>query len=481
MFSLERDKDTICAVATPPGIGGISVIRLSGTRACEIARCLCDFLPETPKSHNVYYGFFCDLKSKESIDEVLVSYFSKDRSFTGEETIEVSCHGSPIICSQIIAELICAGARLAQKGEFTYRAFSNGRIDLVQAESVLSLIESESKKASQLSLRQLKGALSTELSLVVEDLTFTLAHIEANIDFAAEDIEIKSSQQLLELVTKTILKMNALLMTYKQGRILNNGFRVAIVGAPNVGKSTLLNCLLGEEKAIVTDLPGTTRDFIEAKASFGGQIVEFIDTAGIREAKDIVEEIGIKRAHSVLEDVDHVFIALDLSGPLKAQVDEKIFKNLKNKSVTFVCNKVDIQSSEYSEYSNEELLLCALPHEPIRGKASELNSYFEYSSLLRVSAKEGLGMQALSEHIHGLVSKEFSESSALLSQSRHFELLTESRDLCLSADTHLKDGGSPELIALDLQEALKCVHEILGHEFNDQVMDRVFKEFCLGK
>ena len=489
-FFLERDEDTICATATPPGIGGISVIRVSGAKCITVVRKLAPFLPEAPKSHQVYYGYISELKgSRESIDEVLISFFKEGRSFTGEDTVEISCHGSPQICSQILQELIQAGARLANKGEFTYRAFSNGRIDLVQAESVLSLIESETKKSSRLALRQLKGSLSSELSKLEDQLTLILAHLEANIDFSAEDIVVASTQDLESRLLSCIASAKTLLQSYYTGKVLQNGLKVGLIGPPNVGKSTILNYFAGEEKAIVTDVPGTTRDLIEAKVVIDGQAVCFVDTAGLRETTDKVEALGIKKVKSILKELDEIFIILDLSSDLTHQLQLNNVDLMLDKPVIIIGNKVDSQRSEYSDYALKELLLSVgkAVCKPVENAVHEdykllkIIENLSPDSFFKVSATSGQNLVELHSHITNKVHREFSESSALISQSRHFELLKRCESFCEKTLILLREEASDEFVVFELQEALKAVHEILGKQFDEQVMDRVFKEFCLGK
>lgn len=449
MRSLARDTDTICALATAHGVGAISVLRVSGPRAIGITRSLAPFVPEIPESHRVYYGI---LKSAggESLDEVLISYFRAGRSFTGEDTCEISCHGGEVIVDEILRELIGAGARPAERGEFTYRAFMSGRIDLVQAESVLGLIESRSPRATRLALRQLKGDFSKRLLKIRDDVTWVLANLEANIDYASEDIVVAETAMLSARLSTALEDTRHLMAGYARGRILRDGFQVALVGAPNAGKSSLLNALCGEERAIVTPIAGTTRDFVEGTLTIGGARVRLIDTAGLRATDDPVESIGVGRTLERLSDVDLVLHVTGADSPVTDEFKERLPWD---RTLT-LANKCD--------------LARVTPH--ARGLGC-----------LHVSATTGEGLDRLVTWLGDRLGEQASEDSILVSNARHFaglEILRRSLEISLPL---VVSEDSPDLIALELQTGLRAVFEILGLTFDDQVMDRVFAEFCLGK
>ena len=304
-------EDTICAISTSRGVGGLSVIRVSGPQSKAIVSKLCSFLPSSCESHKIYYGFIKGLDKKE-MDEVLVSYFAKGRSFTGEETIEISSHGGNFISQSIIVELQKAGSRIAERGEFTYRSFMNGRIDLPQAEAVLTIIESESHASSQLALKQLKGHLSEIFKSMEERLISFLAHLEADIDFASEDIEYHSGRSLLPEALKLQSELKEILSTYKKGRQIKEGVYIAIIGEPNVGKSSLFNSILGEDRAIVSSQEGTTRDYVEANLIIDGISYYFRDTAGLRDTKDEIEKLGMERSLRSARESDLIFFHIRL-------------------------------------------------------------------------------------------------------------------------------------------------------------------------
>ncbi|MDZ4661951.1 MAG: tRNA uridine-5-carboxymethylaminomethyl(34) synthesis GTPase MnmE [Pseudomonadota bacterium] len=453
------DKETICALSTPEGQGGIAVIRVSGSQALSITQKLCPALPKTAESHRAYFAKFISLKSQQIIDEVLVTYFEDGRSFTGEETIEISCHGSQYLVLAITSELVGAGCRVADRGEFTFRAFMNGRLDLAQAEGILGLIKSHNKAAAGVALNQMRGSLSKTYREIENKIVLVLSHLEASIDFTHEDIDPMENKSLNNELKTIEAACEKLLMSYTQGRILSEGCRVAIVGAPNVGKSSLLNQMVQEEKSIVTPLPGTTRDLIEGCFVGDGFKIQLVDSAGIRESEDAIERLGVKKALESLSESTHVLIVLDGTEDLQRQME--LFRGrLDGKITAVVVNKIDlIGKDNLMEY-----------------KVSQINQNWIF-----VSALTGEGL-ALVGDVLAKWSREVSDfSSAIITQSRHFELLGKTKKGVAKAHELLNDCTSPEIIVFELQEAVRGIHEILGKEYSDQVLDRVFKEFCIGK
>lgn len=449
---LDKDKDTICASITAPGQAGISVLRVCGPASENIIRNICSFLPRDLESHRVYYGLAQASPEGPAIDEVLVSYFKSGRSFTGEQTFEISCHGNQVIVSEILASLCAFGARVAERGEFTYRAFMNGRIDLVQAESVLELIQSRSKRAAQTALRQLQGGFSSRLRELLGELTWILANLEANIDFSAEDIEIATNAELTTRTRSLLETVQELLAQQEKGRILKTGFQVALAGRPNAGKSSLLNALLEEERAIVTDVPGTTRDMVEGEISIDGIGVTLVDTAGWRETDDRVERIGVERSLERVQNVDRILYIVD--GEVGwSEKDALNWERLPKNRTVLVWNKSDVAAPRLPE---------------------SLNS-------ISVSARTGFGLPELRGYLREQIAAEYVEDAPALWNARHFEGLANLRRSLESTLGQLETNGSPDLVALELQLGLQSVHEMLGIVFDDQVMDRVFREFCIGK
>lgn len=466
MYGGDRDSQTICAVSTPHGVGGISVIRISGPHALEVTRKIAGFLPSKVESHKVYFGTLQDSHTHEDMDEVLVTYFQKGRSFTGEETLEISCHGNPQICQSILNQLIAGGARSADKGEFTYRSFMNGNVDLVQAESVLALIESQSDKAQKLALRQLKGQLSQKLEATENDITWLMAHMEAGIDFSTEGLELISNDVVINRLSDVEGALKSLVQSYKAGRILKDGVRVAFAGRPNVGKSSLLNLFLEEDRAIVTDVAGTTRDVISGDTQFNGLKFTFLDTAGIRNhTSDIVEQIGIKKSREAHTEADVVLFIFDLTTGIQPE-DEELLEQLAKTNLFVIGNKLD------------------MVQEPTQTPGFEkLTQYADFAkrNLFFVSALDQNARALVLKEISGRFSQTDLQDYVLLSNARHYENLSKALSNISRCQQLLKEGLGSEFLAIELKEALIAVQETLGKRFDDQVMDRVFKEFCLGK
>lgn len=476
MFRGDRDQDTICAISTPHGVGGISVIRISGPQTFSIVSQICTFLPKSPESHTIYFGVLRGLPQGDDIDEVLVSYFKHGRSFTGEEVVEISCHGSPVICQSILRELVQLGARPADRGEFTYRAFMNGKLDLVQAESVLSLIESQSQLAARLALRQLKGAVSQKLEDIEDDMTWILAHAEAGIDFSTEGIEIVDNTEALARLDKIEAALAELVGTFRSGRLLKDGFRVVLTGLPNVGKSSLLNLFLEDERAIVTDIPGTTRDVIHGDTSYKGVKFTFLDTAGLRESvSDLVEKIGIQKSREAAGESDLVFFVFDVENGLSNE-EMSILDGLDPVRTYILANKIDRASGVVSFIDVETQLFGSKFFQ----KIVDVETYFKR----RVFFVSALDKKVRSRVLDDLV-RDFSdlqmENTVLISNSRHLENLSRALENTRRSKGVVVQGLGLEFLALELKEALLAIHETLGKRFDDQIMDRVFKEFCIGK
>ncbi|MEK7357036.1 MAG: tRNA uridine-5-carboxymethylaminomethyl(34) synthesis GTPase MnmE, partial [Bdellovibrionota bacterium] len=342
--------------------------------------------------------------SGEGIDEVVVTHFGEGRSFTGEATIEISCHGSPVLVSTILKELVFAGCRMARPGEFTYRAFMNGRLDLVQAESVLGLIESRSRQSAKVALRQLQGHLSVDFGRIEDDVVWILAQLEANIDFSAEGLEVTSPKELLDRGKKASEHVRELIASYSKGRLLRDGIQIALVGKPNAGKSSLMNALLKEERSIVTADAGTTRDLVEGRLSIGGLQVTFVDTAGLREAENEAERIGVQRSMTAMDRSDHVFFVIDLSAPSWRE-DLRSFLGRPPANAKVLFNKIDLdRSDEWRAQAEAELEVLGTP-----------------DVAFWVSASTGRGLGDVEAYLRDLVKSADSEASNVIIQARHLE------------------------------------------------------------
>ncbi len=451
--------DTIVAIATPPGRGGIGIVRLSGPAACGIAAQV--FRPRRlrgrPASHRMYAGEVVE-GSGEPIDEALAVYMYAPHSYTGEDVVELHCHGSPVVLRRVVRRCCAAGARVAEPGEFTKRAFLNGRIDLVQAEAVAEIVHARTEAAARTGLRHLSGQLSAELAALREALVAAKAHAEAWIDFAEDEVEV--TPEALEAELRAIAaRIDALLASYERGRLVREGLHLAIVGKPNVGKSSLLNALAGADRAIVTEVPGTTRDVIEESVEIGGVEVVLSDTAGLREEAGHVERLGIERARRRAAEADGVLVVLDRSQPL-AEEDWAVIAAMEGQPGLIVANKCDLPPRWEPR--------CALAGLPKKA--------------VEVSARTGAGLVELQQAVVELFQlAEVDPELPLLTLVRHREALAQARDSLGLAIEGLTLNQPIDLVAVDLQSAVEHIGSITGAVVVDEVLDRIFREFCIGK
>jgi tRNA modification GTPase len=457
MFS----EDTIAAIATPLGEGGLAVVRLSGTNAFAIAdQCFSplgksSLKPSAAPTHTIQFGKI--VRDGKVIDEVLLAVLRAPRTFTREDTVEISCHGGILPAKLVLDALLAAGARMAEPGEFTKRAFLNGRIDLAQAEAVADLIHSRTELALEAANEQLAGKFSQRINRLRDDLMLTMAHVEAYLDFPEEDIPQETKDQLLQRLDDGVKFMDELLSTANEGQILRRGIRAAIIGRPNAGKSSLLNQLLGHDRAIVSPIAGTTRDTIEETANIRGLPVIFIDTAGLREARDEIEVEGIRRSRESLAKAEFILHVLDASEPLTG-ADENYFAEFAGKKRILVRNKIDLP---------EKLELPTNLSAPI----------------VDVCSVSGQGIEALKDAIKSLVwaGEIKAEMLQVAINSRHQDALNRARTAAKQAAESLREGLTLELIAFDLRIAANAVGEIVGKTTTEDLLDKIFSTFCIGK
>jgi len=455
--------DTIAAIATPVGLGGIGIIKISGPRSSEIAAQL--FRPRNAsppfKSHYLHYGEIVDPDKKHVVDEVLLSLMAKPRSYTGEDVVEINCHGGHLVLKEVLEIVLRAGARPAEPGEFTSRAFINGRIDLTQAEAVIDLIESQTPLSLKLASSQLKGALSQEINALKEELLDMLALLEAAIDFPEEDIEFVSSSRLASQADRLVSRIEKLLNSYAEGRLYREGVSTIIAGKPNVGKSSLFNVLLGEERTIVTPLPGTTRDFVEEIIVVDGIPLKVVDTAGLGHPADRIEEEGVRRTKDKLDRADLVLLVIDNSAELDEQ-DEVLLSSIRGKRGVVVLNKIDL---------------------PGKASLDKIKDFLPATQIVSTSSLHKTGFEKLKEVVAStlITHARLQPSTPVISNLRHKLILEKTLKLTFSAREGLQKSIPPEFVASDLQTALHHLGEITGQTTPEEVLEQIFSRFCVGK
>lgn len=460
-------QDTIVALATPSGAGAVAIIRVSGKDAITLVNGIFKSIKNkdltTQKTHTLHLGHIVD--GERVIDQVLVSVFKGPNSYTGENTIEISCHGSTFIQQQIIQLCLRKGAKMAQAGEFTMRAFLNGKLDLSQAEAVADLIASDNEASHQIAMQQMRGGFSSEIAKLREQLLNFASLIELELDFSEEDVEFADRTQFKELIDRIEFVLKRLIDSFAVGNVIKNGIPVAIVGEPNVGKSTLLNALLNEERAIVSDIAGTTRDTIEDELVIDGIGFRFIDTAGIRETKDVVESIGIQKTFEKIEAAQVVIYLIDGAKLNSSSLDEiKVeLEKLKNKyplkPLLVVCNKKDLLSAEQTAQYQANI-----------------------DNLMLMSAKENVGVEELKQALLGFVNTgALRNNETIVTNTRHYDSLLKALEEIEKVKWGLQTNLSADLMAIDIRQALYFFGEITGQVTNDELLGNIFANFCIGK
>lgn len=456
--------DTIVALATPPGRSGIGVVRLSGPEAAAFARRLCSDIKYDPNPRHASLKALADLETGEPIDEAVLTYFKGPHSFTGEDVVEISCHGSPVLLRQIIDACLKLGARLAEPGEFTLRALANGRMDLAEAEAIRDLIDARTSASARQAVRQMRGEFSNRLQPIKDELLDVIVVLESALEFVEDDLPMTQADRLrtnLEQIAGDIGEMAA---TFKAGRLLREGLKVTLAGRPNVGKSSLFNALLGTERAIVTEIAGTTRDQINEGFVVHGIPVVLTDTAGLRETTDTVESIGVERSRRAMADADLVIVVIDASD-VSPDEDAQVLESISELPHVVALNKLD------KIISVDEML------DSVRGIVQNENG-----EIVPVSAKNGAGLDQLKHAIvHPFIAHEGSDGGFLVTDARHHDLLTRSRDEILSSLELLDQKASEELTLIGLHNALRYLGQITGETTTEDMLTRIFSTFCIGK
>ena len=447
-------NDTIAAISTTTGIGAISIIRLSGPESLEIASKV--FTKDLTKveTHTIHYGYIKN--NNEKIDEVLVSVMKAPKTFTKEDIVEINCHGGIATTNKVLEILLNNGARLAEPGEFTKRAFLNGRIDLLEAEATMDLISSKSDKARKMSLNTLTGETSNLIKDLRSDIVGIISNIEVNIDYPEyEDIEVLTNEKILPEIQRFKEKLEKIIKKSEDSKVIKEGIKVGIIGKPNVGKSSLLNALLEEEKAIVTNVPGTTRDIVEGTIILDNVILNIIDTAGIRESDDIVEKIGIEKSLAIINEADLVIFILNNNEKITRE-EKELLEKLKDKKKIIVINKIDLEN---------------------KLDKSILDNYIE------ISAKENIGIEKIKNEIKRLFNLGELEASDLtyMSNARSISLLGKSLNNINDAISEINNNSPIDIVEFHLKDAWNNLGEIIGETYTDELLDELFSRFCLGK
>lgn len=454
-----KDNETIIAISTPPGRGGIGIVRLSGPCALEIAAPALKLRRQLEHAR-ARFAEVIDPETQARLDEAVVTYFAKPNSYTGEDVVEIAAHGSPVILDLLVRHGLSRGARLANPGEFTERAFLAGRIDLTQAEAVRDLIESQTLYQARVAAQQLDGALSRRVKPVKQRLVELIAVLEAGIDFAEDDVDVTPDADIIARIESITAPLAELGRSFEQGRIVHSGLALAIIGRPNVGKSSLFNCLVERERAIVTAMPGTTRDLVTERVAIGGIPIDLIDTAGLREATDEAESIGIRKSREALADADLVLVVLDACAP--AREDEiELIRSLADRRSLVVANK------------------CDLDIEPLQLQFQERAGD---SRIVRTSAITGEGLDDLRRAILELVRGSGSANEdGMLTSVRHHQAVTAALDALAAARRAVTERIPHEMLLLDLYGSLRQLDSLTGETTPDDILNLIFSTFCIGK
>jgi len=458
--------DTIVALATPTGRSGIGVVRLSGSRSLDITRTVVADLNYDPQPRLAHLTELIDRTTGEPIDSAIVTYFKAPHSFTGEDVVEISCHGSPVLLRQVVDICLATNARMADPGEFTLRALANGRIDLAEAEAIRDLIDAQTTAAARQAVRQMRGEFSEQLKPLKDELLDVIVILESSIEFVEDDLPDVQAENVRNKLTTIRDSINKLAATFTVGHLIRDGLRVAIVGRPNVGKSSLFNALLGSERAIVTDIAGTTRDQLHERFVVDGIPISLIDTAGLRETEDTVEKIGVERSRATIADADIVVVMLDASEEITAD-DHAIIDSLRDLNYIVAINKIDKEPSwDIDELTSAENSTLVRSREKI----------------VAISAMTGEGLDDLRHAlVHPFGVEDATNSGFLVTDARHHDLLTRARDEIDESLASLNARMSEEIVLVGLHNALRYLGEITGETTTEDMLTRIFSTFCIGK
>ncbi|MCX7694525.1 MAG: tRNA uridine-5-carboxymethylaminomethyl(34) synthesis GTPase MnmE [Caloramator sp.] len=456
--------DTIAAISTPVGEGGIGIVRMSGKDSLNIIDKIFKSYKgknvKDMKSYTMMYGFIIDPNTDEKVDEVIISYMKAPNTYTREDIVEINCHGGVVAVKRILSLVLKNGARLAEPGEFTKRAFLNGRIDLSQAEAVIDLIRAKTSESMHIALEQSQGKLSQKIKDIMNRLLGILAHIEASVDFPEDDIENVVSSKIINESNTIIQELENLIKNAETGKILREGLNTSIVGKPNVGKSSLLNALLEEKRAIVTDIPGTTRDVIEEYINIRGIPVKIIDTAGIRETQDIVEKIGVEKSKEYIEKSDLIIFMIDSSRPLDDE-DLEIIELIKNKKVIVVINKIDL---------------------PMELNLDIIKNNFKEENIVFASINTEKGVEDIKQKIEDFVfSGEVKSKDIFVTNVRHKDILFKAKESIQKGIETIELGLPLDIASVEYKDAYLKLGEITGDTAAEDIIDRIFNDFCIGK
>ena len=457
--------DTIAAIATAPGIGGIGIIRISGPEACDVVNRIFHSKQSVPlgerQTRTIHYGHIVHPKTGKTLDEVIVVLMKGPHSYTAEDVVEIQCHGGFVPVREILKVLLSEGVRQAEEGEFTKRAFLNGRIDLTQAEAIIDIIDAKTEQSLEVAVNQLDGTLSKYIRALRDELIAMIAHLEVTIDYPEEDIEDVTSQEVREQLEPILKAMDDLLSTANTGRLIRDGITTVIVGRPNAGKSSLMNALLRENRAIVTDIPGTTRDSIEEFMTVEGISLRLIDTAGIRDTQDTVEALGVERARDYINKADIVLCVIDGSTPLTPEEIE-ILTSVSGLNTIVLLNKSDVAQVVTDE---------------------NIEEHGTFTAIERISAKDGEGSTVLSKWVQELVygGRVKQDNSAMISNVRHISLMEQAKAQVEQALSSIDMGMPVDFVATDLRSAWELLGDITGDTIRESMIDELFNRFCLGK